>query len=134
MQLDDADETRPARRVRWAWLALGHGAFALGFTGMFLPLLPTVALWILAAWAYTRASPELRHRLQTHPKFGPAIVAWQQHGQVARRGKVAAVLAMAASFAIAVWSGAAAWVLWLIAAILLAVAAFILSRPEPRGP
>jgi hypothetical protein len=133
MASNDGDDTRPTLGLRLAWLALGHAAVALGAVGMFVPLLPTVALWILAAWAYARASPELRHRLQTHPRFGPSIVAWQQHGVIPRRAKVAALVAMAASWGITYATGAAAWVLVLVAAVLLTVGAYIATRPERAG-
>lgn len=131
MTVHDGETSPPPTRLRRLWLGLGHGAVGLGTLGAFLPLLPTTPFLLVAAWAYAKSSPALRQRLYEHPRFGAAIRAWQQDGAISRRAKVAAILAMAASWGITAWSGAAAPILGLLGAVLAAVALFVASRPEP---
>ena len=61
-------------------LALGWLFFGLGFIGAFLPLLPTVPLWILAAWFFARSNPALRDRIYRHPQFGPQVEEFVEQG------------------------------------------------------
>ncbi len=118
--------------TRWFWLALGHCAVGVGAVGAFVPLLPTTPLMLLAAWAYARSSPALRHWLHTHPRFGAYIRAWQVEGAIPVRAKVAAVVAMAVSFAIAWNGGAGPYVLLALGAILTGVGLYVATRPAPR--
>ena len=117
-----------SRRARWLWLGLGHTATALGVTGAFLPLLPTTPLLLVACWAYTRASPELRQRLLDHPRFGPALRRWYEHGAITRRAKATAVAALAASWGIAVWTTSHWAVPYIMTAVVIGVSAIILTR------
>lgn len=118
--------------TRWFWLALGHCAVGAGAVGAFVPLLPTTPLMLVAAWAYARSSPALRHWLHTHPRFGSYIRAWQVEGAIPTRAKVAAVVAMAVSFALAWHGGAGAYVLLALGATLTLVSLYVSTRPAPR--
>jgi hypothetical protein len=120
--------------ARWLWLGLGHCAVGVGAVGAFVPLLPTTPLMLVAAWAYAKSSPALRHWLHTHPRFGHYIHAWQVEGAIPTRAKVAGIVAMAASFAIA-WNGGAGPVaLSALAATLTGVGIYVATRPKPaRG-
>ena len=94
-----------------------------------MPLLPTVAFWVLAAWCFTRSSPRLEAWLLDHPTAGPHIRAWRTRGAISRKGK------LAASVALAVSSGAGFFALkpplsLLPLAICAGVAVFIWTRPE----
>jgi hypothetical protein len=121
---------RPA--TRWFWLGLGHCAVGVGAVGAFVPLLPTTPLMLLAAWAYARSSPALRHWLHTHPRFGFYIRAWQVEGAIPTRAKIAAVAAMAVSFALAWHGGAGAYALLALGATLTSVGLYVATRPAPR--
>lgn len=123
-----AASARRSRRARWLWLGLGHTAAALGITGAFLPLLPTTPLLLAACWAYTRGSPELRQRLLDHPRFGPSLRRWYNHGAITRRAKIAAVGALAASWVVAVWTTSHWAVPYIMAAVVLGVSGFIVTR------
>lgn len=120
-----------AKRTRWLWLGLGHGAVALGTAGAFLPLLPTTPLFLLAAWAYARSSPELRARLYAHPSFGVGLRHWHEQGAISRRAKTMAVAALILSWIVAVWTTGHWIVPYVMGAVAVGVSTFILSRPAP---
>jgi len=80
------------RRLRTlGYQSLGHTLFAVGFAGIFLPLLPTTIFWILATGCYAHSAPHLRDRIINHPKFGQAIANWLDHRVIERRPKIYAV-------------------------------------------
>jgi uncharacterized membrane protein YbaN (DUF454 family) len=78
--------------TRPIYLALGVLAFATGFAGIFLPLVPTVPLMLLAAFCFGRSNPALERRLLEDPRFGPHIVAWRARRAIPRRAKWASTL------------------------------------------
>lgn len=123
---------RRPRRI--AYLALGYVCLGLAAAGAVLPLLPTTIFLIIAAWAFGRASPALRERLLNDPRVGPGLRNWQEHGTVSRRAKRAAGLAMAASWALATLLSGSVLVSAISGACLLAVAAWLLSRPSDVPP
>lgn len=117
--------------VRTAWLVAGLVALGLGLLGALLPLLPTTVFLLAAAFCFARSSPALHDWLVTHPRFGPPITAWQTQGAISRGGKRAAVLVMAFGLALSWGLGMSATLLMLQGALMLAVSAFLLTRPEP---
>lgn len=120
--------------LRYVWTLAGLISLAIGIVGAVVPLLPTVPLMLLAAFCFARGSDSFHRWLVDHPRYGPAIRDWQAHGAISRRGKRAAVLAIALAFAISVLLGVPLYALAMQAAVLAIVLAFILTRPEgPRG-
>lgn len=117
--------------LRVLWITLGVVATGLGVAGIFLPLLPTTPFLLLAAFAFARSSPRLHAWLIGHPRLGPVILEWQRHGAIRRRIKVLALSLMALSLAVTIAMGFAPWIVVSQALVLAAVAAFIVSRPEP---
>jgi hypothetical protein len=104
--------------------------------GVFLPLLPTTPFLLIALWAFSRSSPRLEHWLFTHPRFGPRLQEWRQHGAVPVRVKATSLTAMTASFLfLAFVARARTSVLVLTGVLMLVGAAYVLSRPSrPRPP
>jgi uncharacterized protein len=82
---------------RRLYLAAGLLSFGLGSIGIFLPLLPTVPLYILATFCFARSSPQLEAKLMNHPRYGPHLMAWREKGVVSRKGKLSATAAFSAS-------------------------------------
>ncbi len=123
---------------RIVYLCLGSIFTALGFVGVFLPLLPTVPFLLLAVWCFARSSERFHAWLYHHPKYGPAIQAWDRDRVIPIRAKVAACTMMAASMVIMLFvTDLEAWQYWLIALTLLVVAVWVASRPgtaRDRGP
>lgn len=116
--------------IRIFWLILGGLAVALGAVGLVLPVLPTVPFLLLATFAFARSSQRLHGWIMRHPLYGPPIRDWQHRGSIARRVKVIACLSMAGGFAIAVLLNLPPLVLAAQAAVLLAVASYLVTRPE----
>ncbi|MCB1960471.1 MAG: YbaN family protein [Rhodocyclaceae bacterium] len=114
---------------RPAYLAAGLVALALGFIGIFLPLLPTTPFVLLAAFCFARGNPAWEARLLADPRFGPSIRAWRERGAIPRNGKRLAVLMM-------LISALGGWFLltppWHVvpAGVCLVVGAWVLTRPS----
>lgn len=118
--------------TRLFWIGAGWTAVALGVIGAALPLLPTVPFMLLGAFCFARGSESAHAWLMNHPRFGAAIRDWQAHGAISREGKTAALVAIAAGFALSIALGVGTGLLMVQAAVLTCVAGFILSRPS--GP
>lgn len=116
--------------MRYLWALLGLMCVALAMAGTILPLLPTVPFLLLAAFFFARSSDRLHNWLLTHPRFGPAILDWQDHGAIRRPMKWAATVSILAAFSISLALGLKPWLLAVQAATLIAVSIFIWSRPE----
>ncbi|OCX65337.1 hypothetical protein BFP70_09730 [Thioclava sp. SK-1] len=116
--------------MRVLWLIAACIAFSLGLIGVVLPLLPTVPFMLLAAMCFARSSERLHHWLITHPRFGPPIANWQEHGAISRRAKYAATLSIIIAFSISVGLGLPRMLLGVQAATLCCVMIFIWTRPD----
>jgi uncharacterized membrane protein YbaN (DUF454 family) len=134
METGDPTQDRIGRPQRLALLGLGYLCLALAAIGAVLPLMPTTVFLIIAAWAFGRASPALRAKLLNHPRFGPALRAWQAHGVIGRPAKRAALAAMALSWVLLAVTVRDVTASTITGGCLLAVALFITTRPSvPPG-
>ncbi len=120
----------PTRFVTLLWRLLAGLALVLGVVGIVLPGLPTVPFLLVAAWAGGKGWPALEAWLLAHPKHGPAIRRWRDHGAVPRRAKWAATVMMLASAAILWLSGLPLAARIGIPLFMLAVALWLWRRPE----
>lgn len=119
--------------MRPFWFITGLVATGLGIAGIVLPLLPATPFFLLAAFAFARSSPRFHDWLLNHPAIGPMVLNWQRDGAISPRAKRLAMIAIAATFAISLLYGLAGWLLALQGVILVAVAIFILTRPDGRA-
>jgi len=121
-----------SRVVRAGYLLLGLCFVALGVIGAFLPVMPTTIFIILAAWSFGKSSPRLETWLLDHRLFGPPLRAWRAEGAIPGPAKTVAVTSMAGGYALFLWQAHPAfWLAAGVAALLLACAAYVLSRPSP---
>jgi uncharacterized membrane protein YbaN (DUF454 family) len=88
------DPAPPASSPLWRALLLGVGVLstALGVLGIFLPLLPTVPLLLLAAACFARSSPRYYAWLLDHPRLGPLVNVYLDGNGIPLRAKVWAIL------------------------------------------
>ena len=121
------------RAARLTWLVIGLLSLALGALGIFLPLLPTTPLVLVAAFSFARSSNTLHDWLVNHDIFGSLIDNWRQYGAISRRAKILSVVSMAAILAISLAIAAPVGVIVVQAVVLGAAALFILTRPLPPG-
>jgi hypothetical protein len=120
-------------RFRALFMALGFVCVGLGALGTFLPLLPTTPFMLVALWAFSRSSRRFHHWLYTHPRFGPRLREWNEHGIVPVKVKVSAISAMLVSLSIMVFVVRVKWqVAAASAALMLVGATYVLTRPS--GP
>ncbi len=118
--------------LRFFWMITGGIALTLGIAGIVLPLVPTTPFLLLTAFCFARASPRLEMWLIEHPRFGPPIRDWRAEGAISRRGKVMALIAIGATFALSVILQLPLRLLLIQAVTLGAVTLFLVTRPDPR--
>lgn len=115
---------------RTLWLLLGHLSLGLGILGAFLPLLPTTPFLLLAAVSFSRSSPRLARWMEEHPRLGPPVLDWRNHGVIGRGAKRLVLVAVAFSVGLSLWLAIPLWALAVQVTILAAVLVFVLSRPS----
>ena len=104
---------RFSQMLRPVWFLSGVLSVALGVIGIFLPVLPTTPLMILAAFCFSKSSPRFESKLLTHKTFGPVIAEWRENGAIAGRIKVVAVGTMASVFLLSLIVGVKTYVLFI---------------------
>jgi uncharacterized membrane protein YbaN (DUF454 family) len=72
-------------------IAFGLLLVGLAVLGMFLPVLPTTPLLLLALACFARSSERLHEWLLSHRVFGPVLKNWHETRSMPRRAKIAAV-------------------------------------------
>jgi uncharacterized membrane protein YbaN (DUF454 family) len=70
---------------------LGLISLGLGILGIFLPVLPTTPLLLLAAALFLRSSKPLYEWLMNHPKLGPYIKNFMVHKSIPLKIKIISV-------------------------------------------
>ena len=88
--------------MRLFYITSGNLALLLGFTGIFLPLLPTTPFVLLAAYCFARSSPRLHQWLVYKSTFGPGILQWQQHRCISKKIKYRAIFLIVITFSISI--------------------------------
>jgi uncharacterized protein len=111
-------------------IAAGLLSTALAVLGIFLPLLPTVPLLLLAAACFARSSPRCHAWLREHRHFGPVLAAYQDGEGIPRRAKVTALLLIWTSIPLSVlFLVDATWLRLLLVLVALAVTLYLLWLP-----
>lgn len=118
------------RARRLVLLVLGLVSLAVGGIGIFVPLLPTTPLVLVAAFAFANSSEKLHQWLLDHNVFGPLIDNWRRHRTISPTAKAMSVLSMVALLVISWFAEFSMLVIVVQVLVLGCVAAFILTRPS----
>lgn len=73
---------------------LGMIFFIVGAIGAFLPLLPTVPFWIVAAALFSKSSPKMEAWILKQPHVGPMILEWREKKIIRKETKQIASLSI----------------------------------------
>jgi uncharacterized protein len=120
-----------SRILRAVLLAVGLTSTGLAVLGIFLPLLPTVPLLLLAAACFARSNQRFHRWLLEHRRLGPLINGYLSGLGVPRRTKISAIVLIwltitpSAFFIVGL-----VWVRVLLMVIALAVTIYLLRLPS----
>ncbi len=116
--------------TKLAALVLAYFFLGLAIVGVFVPGIPTVPFLLLVAWFSAKGSERLHRWLYAHPHFGKLLIDWERNGAISRTSKVLSVVALVASWMVLYFRLESWWGLAAMAILFLAVASFIVSRPD----
>ena len=119
------------RGVRVALAVLGWVSLVLGVVTLFVPLFPTTIFLLLAVWALSQSSSPGYHWLRAHPKLGPTMREWDEHGVIAPRAKMLAISGLVSSEGAVGFFSADDWTMpAILGVVLVLVALYIATRPS----
>jgi uncharacterized protein len=110
------------------WFLLGSIFLGLGSIGIFVPLLPTTPLVLLAAACYAKSSPKAYQWLVESKRFGPVLQSWETNRCVELRVKWIAVTMITIVGGSSVWFFVPAGWPKLAGAALLVIGGWIVLR------
>ncbi len=117
--------------VRALFFVAGILALGFGIAGIFLPVLPTTPLVLLAAACFARSYRPFHEWLLAHRQFGPMIHEWQAHGSIPYRTKITAIVMMAVTLGVSVvFFVRPPWLQAALAAFGVALAAWMYRLPS----
>ncbi|MGE4579706.1 MAG: YbaN family protein [Desulfuromonadales bacterium] len=123
-----------SRVLRLLLTAAGLVSTALAVLGIFLPLLPTVPLLLLAAACFARGSERFHHWLLDHPHLGPMIRGYLDDQGIPLRAKITAITLIWISIPVSVFFLIPLfWVKVFLIAIGLCVTVYLLRLPVCEG-
>jgi len=117
--------------VRALFFTVGVVSLGLGIAGIFLPVLPTTPLVILAAGCFARSHRPFHEWLLAHRTFGPTLREWQEHRAIPWRTKITAIGMMAAAMSASIlFFVEPLWLDVLLAAFALGLAVWMYRLPS----
>jgi uncharacterized membrane protein YbaN (DUF454 family) len=118
------------RALRLLLITLGLCSTALAVVGIFVPLLPTVPLLLLAAACFARSSENFHNWLLEHPQLGPMVRDYLSGQGIPLRAKITAIALVWASISISVlFLIPLLWVKVFLIGIGLCVSIYLLRLP-----
>ena len=119
--------------VRAIFFVAGLAALALGVAGIFLPVLPTTPLVLLAAACFARSYRPFHEWMLAHRLFGPLLREWHEHRSIPYRTKLFAIGMMAVTLgASIVFFVEPAWLKAALAAFGVALGAWMYRLPSRK--
>jgi hypothetical protein len=117
--------------VRALFFVAGLASLALGIAGIFLPVLPTTPLVLLAATCFARSYRPFHEWLVAHRLFGPLVREWHEHRSIPYRTKLLAIGMMAGALTVSiVFFVDPPWLKAVLAAFGVALGAWMYRLPS----
>ncbi|REG86619.1 YbaN family protein [Marinomonas pollencensis] len=116
------------------FIILGWFSLITGIIGIFLPLLPTTPLVLLAAWCFSKSSERFHNWLLEHKYFGPILRDWQSSDGIPKRARNRAIAFMWLGMAISIMIVGRFWATLCLVLIGLAVSVYLLRMPTRTEP
>lgn len=111
------------------YLILGWFSLITGVIGIFLPLLPTTPLVLLAAWCFSKSSERFHSWLINHKFFGPIVLDWQSSDGIPRKSRNRAIIFMWAGMAVSIFLVHRFWATVGLVTIGLCVSTYLMRMP-----
>ena len=113
------------------FIIAGFLSLGIGIIGIFLPILPTTPLVILAAYCFSKGSNRLHRWLTTNPYFGEMIADWEKYRMISLKAKVMATSMIIPSFAYTlIFVNVAIWIKIIVTSIGVYALHFIWTKPD----
>lgn len=109
------------------WNVVGVLAFILGACGLFLPVLPTTPLWLLAAYCLLRGSHSLYERAMSVRLFNSIVTTYQVYRAIPLHAKIIAISTLWATIILSCIIVGKWWLITLLLLIATGVTWHILS-------
>lgn len=100
---EPANHSLSQKMMRGAYIIVGTIALVIGAIGLFLPVIPTTPLILLAAACYYRGSDRLHTWILSSRWFGETIKNYQEGRGLTRDTKVWAISMMCLMILISAW-------------------------------
>ncbi len=115
------------------FLILGFISFGLGSIGIFLPLLPSTPLYILAAYFFSKSSPKMHQKVLNLPIVGELVKEWNEHKVINPKAKILSVIMIVLLMGISIYfKRSNLLVIILLTVIGVSVISFIVTRKSYR--
>ena len=111
------------------YLLFGWFSLITGIIGIFLPLLPTTPLVLLAAWCFSKSSERFHTWLINHKFFGPIVSDWQSNDGIPRKSRNRAIIFMWLGMAISILMVGRFWATVGLVCIGICVSIYLLRMP-----
>jgi hypothetical protein len=108
------------------YISAGFCALFLGTLGIFVPLLPTTPLVLLAAFCFSRSNKRLEAWLEGNRVFGPFIVNYRTKQGISRLHKAGTLLFLWAGLVTSAWLVSSFFLYIVLAAVGAGVSVHIL--------
>lgn len=120
--------------VKFLYIGAGLLSMALGFLGMFLPILPTTPFLLLASFCFARSSGKLHYWLMNHRVFGKYITNYLTHKAIPVSSKVWIIVLLWSSMLVSMLMVGKMIVTIILIAIGLGVSYHILTLRTLKQP
>ena len=114
-------------------LFVGFCATGLAILGIFLPVLPTVPLLLLAAACFARSSERFHQWLLNHNRLGPIVRTYSSGQGIPLKAKVSAIGMIWIVIPVSAYIVYPLWLKYLLIIIAISVTLYLLSLPLSKN-